>query len=407
MLRPGSLNRPVNFLILIFIFSIFLTFSCKDSPTDPPIDNKPPGYQEDIPWPSLADSPWPMYRADPQNTGRSKWENNITGTLTQTPDAFIVEASIALGKDGSVYFNTSNKKFYCLDSVGNIRWETQTGTFTEGGPYSPVVLRDGSVLASDLYWLYKFGFDGSEIWKFQHNSGELPVINVGIDGTIYIVKEFKTLLAISGEGQLMWQYKDEAERWFRTVPAISPDGGTIYLAGNSLSAVDLKEKKLKWKTSFGTFSPLVDSKDNIYFLRGSHIDSVQLVCLNNAGELIWVFNNIDAASILSGILAMDRRGNIYFGDDKVYSVSYNGKLNWMLDHINDFRPVICDKKNNIYVVGYRTSPGFTLRSISETGNILWSIDIEDSQYQSTITGALGFDRLYLPAGNYGSLYIIK
>ena len=44
--------------------------SCKESPITPSESPKPPGYQEDIPWPSLADSPWPMFYGNPQNNGR-------------------------------------------------------------------------------------------------------------------------------------------------------------------------------------------------------------------------------------------------------------------------------------------------------------------------------------------------
>jgi len=35
--------------------------------------------QSHIEWPSLADSPWPMYRHDPQSTNRSQFQGPQTG----------------------------------------------------------------------------------------------------------------------------------------------------------------------------------------------------------------------------------------------------------------------------------------------------------------------------------------
>jgi hypothetical protein len=58
-------------LIYFVLFLLLMLLSCKENPTTPSEEPKPPGYQEDIPWPSLADSPWPMYRGNPQYTGRA------------------------------------------------------------------------------------------------------------------------------------------------------------------------------------------------------------------------------------------------------------------------------------------------------------------------------------------------
>ena len=60
---------------IIFLIIILLIFiSCRKDTTGIETEEPlPPGYQQDIPWPSLADSPWPINHGDPQSTGRSKY----------------------------------------------------------------------------------------------------------------------------------------------------------------------------------------------------------------------------------------------------------------------------------------------------------------------------------------------
>jgi len=77
--------------ILLSLFVIFCA-NCQKS-TDPIDNNKPPaGYQEDIPWPSLADSPWPMNHGDPQSTGRSKFPGPLSGTVIKEVEAWDLQA---------------------------------------------------------------------------------------------------------------------------------------------------------------------------------------------------------------------------------------------------------------------------------------------------------------------------
>ncbi|MDP2364134.1 MAG: hypothetical protein Q8M94_10235, partial [Ignavibacteria bacterium] len=94
-----------NIILLILCTNIILFTACKDEITQPP--PKPPGYQEDIPWPSLADSPWPMYQHDPQNTGRSKYKGPQSGVTTWDYDSVSIESSVVIGLNGSIIFQTS------------------------------------------------------------------------------------------------------------------------------------------------------------------------------------------------------------------------------------------------------------------------------------------------------------
>ena len=97
-----SQNPFHQFIIFPFIFFL-LTFillslsSCET--TEPPDQNltRPPGYQEDIPWPSLADSPWPMNHHDPQSTGRSPYDGPALGQIEWQIDTLYVTAGVTTG----------------------------------------------------------------------------------------------------------------------------------------------------------------------------------------------------------------------------------------------------------------------------------------------------------------------
>ena len=92
--------KTIKYLLLLSPV-LFASFECSDSVTNPP--NYPPGYQYDIPWPSLAYSPWPMYQNNPQSNGRSKYIGPQQGTLSDKIRAYNMQSSILIG-DSAVYF---------------------------------------------------------------------------------------------------------------------------------------------------------------------------------------------------------------------------------------------------------------------------------------------------------------
>src|SRR5574340_858584 len=75
----------------------------------------------------LADTPWPMFRHDLQHTGRSpyvsiqkpilKWAFQTQGAITSSP---------AIGKDGTIYFGSKDKKLYALTRDGKLKWAFET-----------------------------------------------------------------------------------------------------------------------------------------------------------------------------------------------------------------------------------------------------------------------------------------
>ena len=70
--------------------------------------------QINIEWPTLADSPWPMVKHDPQFTGRSPYKGPQTPTIVWTadmPDGIF--SGPIIGESGNLYFGS----YYQLDSA--------------------------------------------------------------------------------------------------------------------------------------------------------------------------------------------------------------------------------------------------------------------------------------------------
>src|SRR3972149_1355567 len=96
----------------------------------------------------LAETPWPMFRHDLQRTGRSpyisvqkpvlKWTFQAQGPVTSSP---------AIGEDGTIYFGSTDKKFYAVTGEGGLKWVFETQGEVES---SPVIRKEGTILFGSL-----------------------------------------------------------------------------------------------------------------------------------------------------------------------------------------------------------------------------------------------------------------
>ena len=169
----------------VFIALVVVCFSNCQKSTEPIGNDKPPpGYQEDIHWPSLAESPWPMSRHDPQSTGRSKEIGPTFGVIDWSIEPYWLETGLSIGPDSTIYFNYGD--------------------------------------------LFAYSPDGEEKWILELNQygGSAPII--AADGTIYTTAGVK-LIAISADKTIKWEYIDEyvlfsrlvlgwSQKWFRSHP---------------------------------------------------------------------------------------------------------------------------------------------------------------------------------------------
>ncbi len=399
--------------LLQMLLVLLLFTSCKEKATNPPDTPLPEGYQQDIPWPSLADSPWPMYHNDPQNTGRSKYSGPISGIIYKKIEAINMEATPVLGKDSLLFFSTSLPgMFSAYKNYSQILWQksTQQAIHT-----TPILDNENNIYVLGNFSLEKYNPTGNLLWSYPVTKGILSsALTIDKNGNIYFISSDFTLNVIDKQGNFKWNFSDN--RLFKNtyhVPAFSPDGNTIYLQGETVSliAFDITERRVKW--AFGATPlesvPVVDSYGNIYVAPTQTGKNYFLhYSLNSDGDIRWQNKVYHKSGSMSEDGAIDKAGNILFGsDDTLYSFSYRGNLNWKKSIGQNFmvQTTITDNLGNIYFGAWSNNNGSKVMAYNNKGTFLWEVQIDGEYflYPPTINSD---NKLIIPSFQSKNLYVI-
>ena len=322
---------------------------------------------------------WPMYRHDPQHTGRSpyagrgggnlRWRYQTSSKIYSSPsigsDGTIYNASLygdlyafnsdgslkwqyklnlhnvwsspAIGADGTLYIGspqtwtgTYDPYFYAINPNGTLKWRVGVG---DGIGDSPAIGSDGTIYAGSIDGiLYAFTTDGNQKWKFYTNDeifGSSPAIDP--NDTIYIGSYDHYLYAVNPDGTLKWRYLTGGKIY--SSPALGDDG-TIYFGSDDQYVYALNSNgTLKWRYQTGynvRSSPAIDVDGTIYI--GSEDD--YLYALNFNGTLKWRYQT--GGQIVSSP-AVGADGTVFFGskDDYLYALNPNGTLKWRYQTADD------------------------------------------------------------------------
>jgi len=368
-------------IFILLILTFLITTSC--DLTDPKKDKpKPEGYQEDIPWPSLADSPWPMFHGNPLGSNRSKYEGPISGIIEWTQDSVFMLSGTVIGKNNMIYGMSQSPeiKAFCLNSNnGDFVWEnnTMTNIFSETVT-SPIILSNGTIVTvlGTQGDVMAFTPNGEIKWKYKSNNSIWNMgIAVGKDGMIYFTT-INSLIAINQTGNLEGSFPINYQINPVTKLIFSPDGKTIYMQGRDVSLIsfDVENKNVKW--TFGNLGlesyPFVDAQGNIYLLtRDSHSNNKHsLYSLNPDGTIRWAYEHNNSILTESDqVMTMDYEGTTYFAYDSLNAVDYQGKLKWKRAFGGFSSGVLLtDKNNNIYITTLLNNKTNLLSKFDKNGN---------------------------------------
>ncbi|HMN17878.1 MAG TPA: T9SS type A sorting domain-containing protein [Ignavibacteriaceae bacterium] len=379
--------------------------------------------QVKIPWPSLADSPWPILRGDMQGTGRSEYIGPRTNNVIWKKDMPLgVIYGPLIGYDDNLYMGSralsldTVNYFYSLDKHGNDNWIFATETYYPNN-VGPILGNDSTIFfGSRNSKIYALDFFGNEKWNVTGLPIGVQNFTISRDkfGNFYIPIT-DTIIVISSDGsserKIPW-----AGVYLRGI-MFSPTGDTMYFKDESrqfgwtgnLKSTDL-EGNVNWSFNPGIINwglPLIDNQNNVYVLgRDTTLEQNFLFAISPSGLLNWKyqiqgFNQVTAPTI-------DKHGNIIFpafvdrnGEEKsaIISLDYNGNENWttILDLGVDIydnwinHELVCDAEGKVYC-GSSNGPYFYC--LDSYGTILWTLDMGDLEYDSC--PAIGSD---------GTLYI--
>lgn len=370
------------------------------------------GLQEDIPWPTLADSPWPMSHKDPQSTGRSEFKGPQLGKIKWTADfQYGILSGPVIGPNKSLYFGSYyqgyQNYFYSTSLNGQLKWSFHLNDELFGVSEAAILIGNDSTVYFGAYdtFFYALTYNGELKWRYKtENDIYQEVITIGLDGTLYfttIDDPYSTITdgffyALNNDGTLKWKKHIDSGFGFRA-NALSPDGQTIYICGldSNLYALDL-DGNVKWVYSCeqNVSPPLVDSDGNIYIYPEGMPSA--FLSIKSDGTLRWKYVANENHSItIQSSPTIDKNGNLcfisYTDTIALFSVDYDGNLRWTYEFteipsgapvpVEDFtQPLICDNEGTVYL---GSTFGHYYYAIDSSGNLKWKIPLNEYQVDNT------------------------
>jgi outer membrane protein assembly factor BamB len=390
---------------LLFLL-ILTTLTChQKNPTSPPAKELPATMpQTDIPWPSLANSPWPMSTVNPQ--GIARFAGNA---LNEKKVQWALEigkgkggyGGPAIGPDGTIYlsFNGAIDEtgFAAISPEGKIKWSRKVESnscYMTG----PVITADTTIYIGGTYF-WALRPDGSVKWIFDMGKGFIEIRPlVGIDGTIFTKDGFGDIFALSPEGKMKWKYNTGTGTGV-TCMTSSPDGNIIYApnSDSTLIALDSATGTLLW--SFLTHHRIhpcaaIDNQGNIYFFGYNQKKNAQIYSISPQGILRWTFSIDHFSGISYSGISIDYEGQLYFDArwKGIFALNYQGVLKWrtQLENLETYVPIICDQSDNLFIFnGMTTNIIPSVYCFSNMGVVQFSIEVPGWKSTILLPGAVG------------------
>lgn len=368
--------------------------------------------------PLAPGSPWPKFRANAAQDGRSAVHPKTTGgKLWSFPTGKGIFSSPVIGADGTVYVGSADRTFYALAADGSLRWSLLTGEII-----------DSSALLDDQGRVY-FGSGDGKLRALDAKTGaavwtmdaDPPAVNsafinwfegnvaIGPDGTLYVPNDNFFVYAVDrSTGEPRWRFKMPDQTW--SLPAVDAKTGTLFIGNNNLLPLlgqntfsILPDGTTNWsKATLGTIaaSPLLTS-DGKMIVGG--FDGYVRAYDTSSGELVWESATRDhvyaSAALLpdGAVIAPSCDGTIYALEPKT------GAVRWAFDTREPIRssPAV-DADGNVYV-GSGEGRLFVLRP---DGTLRWSMQlIAADRNDLNASPALGQDAVYI-AGESGEVFSV-
>ncbi|MBS1718310.1 MAG: PQQ-like beta-propeller repeat protein [Armatimonadetes bacterium] len=315
-----------------------------------------------------SSAPWPKFKHDNQNTGRTAVAAGIAHKSFAITWEFVtgggIANSAAIGTDGTIYFVSTDSNVYAVNgATGAEKWHF---ALDRGGNSSPLIGADGTIYVGGGPVLHALSpTSGAEIWHFDVQSGfgnniiATPVLTAsnvicladdrgiayGVDATtgtqIWTFTASSSIegpMAVAADGTLYFSTGDDttfnfyaldsatgAQKWIFNADdfmeggvAIASDG-TIYFGSRNKNLFAVNPNgTMKWTYALGgtRSTPAIGADGTVYAISDTN---GSCVALNGAtGAKIWETSIVQDA-VGSPAIASD--GSLFVGGDKLYQLN--------------------------------------------------------------------------------------
>ena len=342
-------------------------------------------------------APWPSFRHDLQNTGRSDFTGPATPAVEWTFQATdAIASSAVIAGDGTVYFGAgtfeagqTDSSLYALNADGSLKWRFHAN----GGVFSSPAIGpdDGlyfSVLDGSIYAVDDNGSEGTLRWTVPLHFIVHRSPTIAPDGTVFVGSLDFSMYAIDPQGETRWTYQTD---WCIFSTAAIGSSGEIYFGSKDHRLYCFEDsvtygKKL-WQHASGEFydghlvdsSPAIGEDGTLYVGTDPFgatgqtpvpVDTV-FFAVNPDGTRKWALPLGDGAESSP---AVGPDGTVYIGcyDQNLYAIrdlGTEGVVDWTFPTGGgiDGSPAV-DGCGTIYV-GSRDS---TVYAINPDGSLRWS-----------------------------------
>ncbi len=364
-------------------------------------------------------SPWPKFRRDAAQTGRSPVRPSTSGGRRWVfPTGKGIFSSPVIGHDGRVYVGSADRSFYALERDGTMAWAFATGEIID----SAALLDDAGAVyvgSGDGRLYARRADSGEPLWTFQADPPATTGafidwfegnVAIGPDRVLFVPNDnFFTYAIAADTGAVRWRFRTADQTW--SLPAIDVDRGLLYMGNNNLLAllgpntfaIDAVTGAVRWRhATDGTIaaSPML-TPDGLVVVGG--FDGWVRAYEAASGTERWAFGARDHIYASPGLLP---DGAIVqpAADGSIYALDpANGALRWQFDTREAIRssPAI-DAEGNVYV----GSGEGRLVVLKADGTLRWSLQLIDQPRDDlNASPALGHDAIVL-AGESGEIFSV-
>jgi len=325
-----------------------------------------------------GDAPWPRFKCDPKNTGKSasatgprdgvteSWRFETGGGRNSPP---VVDSdTVYVGGDG----------LYALDrETGAKRWEFRVG---ENRAFSGPAVGDGVVCSVNAaeYHNVLYGVnaaDGSERWSHELDGQMLDSPVTVVEGTAYVTGPDETVAIDVSSGEREWASSPGMGVEDNSVPAITDD--TVYVSDSAgVRALDRTDGTERWTYDISdSLSPVVS--DGRVYVAGYQGDQWRVVGVDTeTGTGKWQVPLGDA-DIDNSPTILDDKLFIQAGSLHAIDVETGEEL-WTSPHGPSgfyLNPPVTDGER-LYIVN--SDNDYAAALDPEDGGLQWRFDLQES-----------------------------